>query len=46
VHEQRSSEAITVAVVYGAAHMRSVITRLRPLGYRVVGGDWLTIVEF
>jgi hypothetical protein len=46
VHEQRSAEAITVAVVYGAEHMRAVVTRLRPLGYRVVGGDWLTVVEF
>jgi hypothetical protein len=46
VHEERSGEAITVAVVYGAEHMRSVVTRLRPLGYRVVSGDWLTVVEF
>lgn len=46
VHEQRKGEAITVAVVYGAEHMRSVVTRLRPLGYRVVEGDWLTVVEF
>jgi hypothetical protein len=46
VHEQRNGESITVAVVYGAGHMRAVVTRLRPLGYRVVGGDWLTVVEF
>ena len=46
VHERRNAEAITVAVVYGAEHIRAVVTRLRPLGYRVVSGDWLTVVEF
>jgi hypothetical protein len=46
LHEQRSKEPITVAVVYGAAHMRAVLKGLRPLGYRVVSGDWLTVMTF
>jgi hypothetical protein len=46
LHEKRCQEPITVAVVYGAAHMRAVLLGLRPLGYRVVSGDWLTVITF
>lgn len=45
VHQQRSHEAITVAVVYGARHMRAVVNQFsRPLDYVVHGGDWLTVM--
>jgi hypothetical protein len=46
VHEERGHEPITVAVVYGAGHIRAVLKGLRPLGYRVVSGDWLTVMTF
>jgi hypothetical protein len=46
LHEQRADQAVTVAVVYGAAHVRAVLKGLRPLGYRVVSGDWLTVKNF
>jgi hypothetical protein len=44
LYERRSAEPITVAVVYGAMHMRAIATGLRALGYRVRSGDWLTAV--
>lgn len=31
-------------VLYGAAHLRAVLVGLYALGYRVVGGDWLTVM--
>ena len=41
LHERRSREPITVAVVYGARHMRAVTTALtRRYGYKVRAGDW------
>ena len=45
IHRERSGEAIVVAVVYGAAHMRAVVTGLRRHGYRVHAGEWLTVME-
>jgi hypothetical protein len=45
LHDQRSQEAITVAVVYGAMHMRAVVNEFSaPHGYVVRGGDWLTVM--
>ena len=46
LHEQRGQEPITVAVVYGALHMRAVLKGLRPLGYRVISGEWITVKTF
>lgn len=47
IHRQRqdASEPVTVAVVYGAAHVRAVLQGLYALGYRVTGGDWLTVMR-
>lgn len=45
LHRHRSHEAVTVAVVYGAWHMRAVVNDFaRPHGYVVHGGDWLTVM--
>jgi hypothetical protein len=45
VHELRSAEDVTVAVVYGAAHMRAALRGLGDrLGYRVRAVEWLTVV--
>ena len=45
--ERRSSEPITGAVMYGAQHIRAVVTGLnRRHGYRVRAGDWLTVMVF
>jgi hypothetical protein len=46
LHERRAGEPITVAVVYGAQHIRAVVTGLGRHGYRVHSGDWLTVLEF
>ena len=47
LHDRRSSEPITVAVVYGAAHMRAVTAALtRRDGYHVRSGEWLTVTTF
>jgi hypothetical protein len=47
LHVQRSAEPITVAVVYGALHMRAVSAGLmRRFGYHVRAGDWLTVIAF
>ena len=44
VHDRCSGDAITVAVVYGAAHVPPVTHGLRSLhGYSVRGAEWLTI---
>jgi hypothetical protein len=44
VHDRCAGEAITVAVVYGAAHVPPVTHGLRSLhGYSVRGAEWLTI---
>ena len=47
LHERRSAEPVTVAVVYGAMHMRAVTAALiRGFGYHVRSGEWLTAVTF
>ncbi len=47
LHERRSGESITVAVVYGARHMRAVVRELaRQYGYRVRSAGWLTVTTF
>ena len=47
LHDRRAAEPITVAVVYGAQHMRAVTTGLStPHGYKVRAGDWLTVMVF
>jgi hypothetical protein len=48
IHKTRAEQPIDVAVVYGAAHMPTVI---RGLGARFKykpqrGGDWLTVIDF
>jgi len=46
LYAERGTEPITVAVVYGAMHMRAVLKHLRPLGFRVVAGEWVTITDW
>lgn len=44
IHEDRRREPITVAVVYGAAHMRTVYAELLvTYGYRPLEPEWLTV---
>jgi hypothetical protein len=45
LHTTRSTEALQVAVVYGAAHVPGIVTGLSSLGYRVISADWITVVE-
>jgi hypothetical protein len=44
LHARRAAEPVTVAVVYGAAHMRAAARGLTRHGYRVRTGDWLTVM--
>jgi hypothetical protein len=47
IHRQRSHEEITVAIVYGAAHVAPVVHGLRSLhGYGVRSAEWLTVFGF
>ena len=47
IHEQRSQEPISVAVVYGAAHMPAVARALAArYGYRPMGAEWVTVFPF
>ncbi len=44
IHDARSQEPITVAVVHGAEHMRAVVYGLlNQYGHRPRGGEWLTV---
>jgi hypothetical protein len=43
LHEERRDEALRVAVVWGAEHMRAVVQALHALRYRVTDGDWMTV---
>jgi hypothetical protein len=46
LHEERSTEAIEVAVVYGAGHVSAVVHGLmNRYGYRPRSADWLTIAD-
>lgn len=47
VHDEHQHHDMTVAVVYGASHLRAVTTYLsRKLGYHVAKADWLTVFRF
>ena len=43
IHQERSQEPISVAVVYGARHVPAVVTALHALGYRHRTAEWLTV---
>jgi pheromone shutdown protein TraB len=46
-HSQRSSEEISIGVVYGASHMPAVAAGLLArLGYRAISAEWLTVFGF
>jgi hypothetical protein len=46
LHERRHDEQVTVAITYGAAHVRAVVSELnRRFGYRVRAGEWLTVLR-
>lgn len=46
LHEERSREAIEVAVVYGAAHVPPIVRGLMDrYGYHPRSADWLTVVD-
>lgn len=44
LHEEHSQESITVAVVYGAAHVPAIVEYLADRGYFVRTADWLTVI--
>lgn len=46
IHQQRSQEPISVAVVYGAAHMPAVVRYLARYGYRASSAEWLTVFGY
>ena len=46
IHQQRSKEPISVAVVYGAGHMPAVVRYLARYGYRASSAEWLTVFEY
>lgn len=47
VHQERHGAPGVVAVVYGAAHMPTVVHTLRDrFGYRARSADWLTVIDF
>jgi hypothetical protein len=46
VHQQRSQEPISVAVVYGAGHMPAVVRYLARYGYRASSAEWLTVFGY
>jgi pheromone shutdown protein TraB len=47
IHDERSSEPINVAVVYGASHIPGVAAALLTrLGYRARSAEWLTVYDF
>lgn len=47
IHRQRQTEAITVAVVYGAAHVAPAVHGMCALHrYGVRGAEWLTVLSF
>jgi hypothetical protein len=46
IHEERCSEAIQVAIVYGAGHMPAVVNHLNQwFGYWVRDAEWMTVFE-
>ena len=46
IHQQRSQEPISVAVVYGAGHMPAVVRSLARYGYRASSAEWLTVFGY
>jgi hypothetical protein len=47
IHRERQHQPITVAVVYGAAHVAPAVHGMRALhAYRVRGAEWLTVFSF
>jgi len=46
IHQQRSQEPISVAVVYGASHMPAVVRYLARYGYRAGSAEWLTVFRY
>jgi hypothetical protein len=46
IHRRRGHEPVTVAVVYGAAHVAPVVYGMRALhGYGLRGAGWLTVFD-
>jgi hypothetical protein len=47
IHEERSAEPISVAVLYGAGHMPAVASMLvSRLGYHARAAEWLTVFDY
>lgn len=47
LHESRGHERIDIAIVYGAAHVPTLVHRLAAtLGYRPSTADWITVVDW
>jgi hypothetical protein len=46
LHEGRGKDHQTVAIVYGATHMRSVMSYLlRKLNYKIANAEWVTVFD-
>lgn len=45
IHGERCSEAIQVAIVYGASHMPAVVRHLKRFGYWVRDAEWMTVFD-
>jgi hypothetical protein len=45
LHEEKSQDNLTIAVVYGAQHVPIVVEYLRKRGYFVRSADWLTVIS-
>ena len=46
LHEQRSTEDIEVAVVYGAGHVAAAVHALNDrYGYKARSAEWITVVD-
>ncbi len=46
LHEERNTENIEIAIVYGAAHVPAIVHGLNHrFGYRPTSADWLTVAE-
>ena len=46
IEQERNERQRTIAVVYGAEHMRAVLAELKKRGFRTTGSSWLTVFEF
>ncbi|NUQ19145.1 MAG: hypothetical protein HOP95_11995 [Sphingomonas sp.] len=46
IDRRSEPERLNIAVVYGAQHMRAVLSELRRRGFQTTGSSWLTVFTF